>query len=108
MTVFDDYPKYAGKCALSPTLLWEYDLSHFDWWKSRKTVVQRVIERGWMNDFYAALNLYGGIEGIRDIIKEIPYLSDRDVCFVCAVFHLKREELKCYTRIPLREKHLNS
>ena len=51
--------------SISPSLLWEYDLSHFDWWKSRKIVVQRVIERGWLKDFYAAFNLYGGIEGFR-------------------------------------------
>ncbi len=108
MTVFDDYAKHAGECAISPTLLWEYDLSDFDWWKSRKIVVQRVIERGWFNDFYAAINLYGGIDGFREIIKEVPDLSPRDMNFVCTVFGLKKEELRCYTRKLLRNQHLNS
>ena len=60
MTIFDDYKKYKNLCSVSPTLLWEYDLSDFDWWKSRKIVVQRIHERGWLKDFYAALNIYGG------------------------------------------------
>lgn len=107
MTILDDYPKYAGKCEISPSLLWEYDLSTFDWWKSRKIVVQRVIERGWLTDFYAALNMYGGIEGFREIIKEVPYLSPRDMRFVCIVFNLKKEELRCYTRMLSRERLLN-
>lgn len=53
MTIFDDYKKYKNLCSVSPTLLWEYDLSDFDWWKSRKIVVQRILERGWLKDFYA-------------------------------------------------------
>jgi len=108
MTIFDDYKKYASRVSISPSLLWEYDLSNFDWWKSRKIVVQRIIERGWLKDFYAAFNLYGGIEGFREIIKEIPSLSERDMNFVCKAFNLKKEELKCYTRKQLRNQLLNS
>ena len=108
MTIFDDYKNYDGHLSISPTLLWEYDLSHFDWQKSKKIVVQRVIERGWLKDFYAAFNLYGGINGFREIIKEIPSLSARDINFVCIAFNLKKEELKCYTRKLLRDRLLNS
>ena len=70
--------------------------------------VQRIIERGWLKDFYAAFKLYGGIEGFREIIKEVPSLSARDMNFVCVVFDLKKEDLKCYTRKLLRDQHLNS
>ena len=108
MTIFDEYKTYTGEVSISPSLLWEYDLSCFDWWKSRKIVVQRIIERGWLKDFYAAFKLYGGIEGFREIIKEVPSLSPRDMNFVCVVFNLKKEELKCYTRKLLRDRVLNS
>lgn len=106
MTIFDDYKKY-GACSVSPSLLWEYDLSDFDWWKSRKIVVQRILERGWLEDYYAGFNLYGGIEGFREIIKEIPFLSPRDINFACIVFDLKKEDLKCYTRKLLGEQLLD-
>lgn len=107
MAIFDDYKKY-GTCSVSPSLLWEYDLSDFDWWKSRKIVVQRILERGWLEDYYVGFNLYGGIEGFREIIKEIPFLSPRDMNFACIVFDLKKEDLKCYTRKLSRERLLNS
>ena len=107
MAIFDDYKKY-GACSVSPSLFWEYDLSDFDWWKSRKIVVQRILERGWLEDYYTGFNLYGGIEGFREIIKEIPFLSPRDMNFACIVFDLKKEDLKCYTRKLSRERLLNS
>ena len=47
-------------------------------------------------------------EGFREIIKEVPSLSPRDMNFVCVVFNLKKEELKCYTRKLLRDRLLNS
>ncbi len=108
MTIFDTYKDYAGRGSISPSLLWEYDLSNFDWWKSRKIVVQRIIERGWLSDFYAAFNMYGGVEGFREIIKEIPSLSARDLNFVCNAFNLNKEELRCYTRKQLRDQRLSS
>lgn len=107
MTILDDYKDYKGMFTVSPSLLlWEYDLSDFDWWKSRKIVVSRILERGWLQDYFAAFDLYGGIRGFREIIKEIAYLSPRDAEFACLVFGLKREELQCFTRRLLREQRL--
>ena len=94
MTIFDDYIRNKGCCKVSKTLLWDYDLTQFDWQRSRKVVVQRIIERGWLRDYFAAFDLYGGIEGFREIN------------FVCTAFGLKKEELRCYTRRQLRRRHL--
>lgn len=52
--------------------------------------------------------MYGGIEGFREIIKEVATLSKQDMEFVCLVFGLKKEELRCYTRMLRRNQHLNS
>ena len=43
MTIFDDYIRNKGCCKVSKTLLWDYDLTQFDWQRSRKVVVQRII-----------------------------------------------------------------
>lgn len=105
--IFDDW-REKNINSISKSLLWEYDLSNFDWDYMKVIVVQRVIERGWMDDFYGAINKYGGIDNIREIIKDIPVLSEKDMNFVCAIFNLKKEDLRCYTRKQLREKLLNS
>lgn len=101
--LFSDWKDKSDDAKISKTLLWEYDLSRFNWNDMRTLVVQRVIERGRRSDFYAAIKLYGGLDNFRNIIKDIPVLSDIDVAFVCNVFNLKKEELRCYTRKQLRE-----
>lgn len=95
MIIFDRYEQNKGKHRISPALLWEYDLQRFDWHRSRRLVVQRV------EDYFAAFDLYGGIEGFRGILREVATLPERDMNFVCKVFDLKKEELRCYTRRQL-------
>ena len=73
----------------------------------RNEVVQRVLERGRMDDFYAILNLYG-VEGVKAALREIPYMNDKDMNFACVAFDLRKEELKCYTRKQSMPLHWNS
>lgn len=106
---FNDWKEHSEN-TIKPSLLWEYNLEKFDWQKYRGVVVQRVIERGWYSDWYAAINLYGGLENFIEIIKnDVPTLnSAKDLNFVCIGFNLKKEDLKCYRRKQYREKLLNS
>ena len=103
---FEDYLNHKN-AEVRPTLLWEYDLSNFDWQKMRNEVVQRVLERGRMDDFYAILNLYG-LEGVKAALREIPYMNDTDMNFACVAFDLRKEELKCYRRKQSMPLHWNS
>ena len=102
---FDNYKQHKT-ARIRESLLWEYDLSRFDWQAMRLIVVQRLVERGRMEDFYALLNMYG-IEGVRESIKEIPVMSPKDMSFVCSVFDIKKEELKCYLRRQSHPQHWN-
>ena len=97
---FDNY-KLHKKAQVRPSLLWEYEVENFDWDAMRNIVLQRVIERGRLDDFYALINLYG-LNGVKEGIKNIPYLHVKDRAFVCAVFGLKKHELKCYTQKRLQ------
>ena len=103
MVFLDKYK--SGNHSINRSLLWEYDIDNFDWHNSKSIVVQRVIELGTPEDYYAAFDLYGGIEGFREIIKTIPYLNDIDINFVCIFFNLKKEELRCCTKRQLNQKH---
>ena len=90
-------------------LLWDVDWNNFDMQKNKKMVVQRVIEYGLPEDYYAMFKLYGGVSGVRKIIKEIPHFRyPRDISFVCMTFNLKKEDLECYKRKQLREERMNS
>lgn len=103
---FDSYIQHDTK-EINPALLWEYDLSRFDYQSMRTLVVQRVVERGWPNDWYAILNLYG-VEGVKEAIKVIPYLNNKDMNFVSVVFDIPFNEMKCYEKKRSALEHWNS
>ncbi len=95
--VFDDWKeKSCDRDVINSALLWDYDLENFDWLKWKVIVVQRVIERGRPEDFYIAIQKYGGLEAFIQIIKEIPYLNAVDMNYVHKAFNIELNELKCY------------
>jgi len=104
--LFSDFRKHSDS-AIRPSLLWEYDLEHLDFYKMRNVVVQRVLERGRRDDYYAMLNLYG-IEGVREALKEIPYMSEKDMNFACFTFDIKKEDLRCYKSKQSHRQHFCS
>lgn len=91
---FDNYKDHS-QARFNPGLFWEYDLSRFDFGAQTSLVVQRVIERGASEDFYALFNLYG-VETVRDTIKEIPTFSQRDIEFLSNILGIPYTELKAY------------
>ena len=103
---FDDYHLHKD-AKLRKSLLWEVDNSKIDWQEMRDFIVQRVIERGRPDDFYAILNKYS-FEEVREAIKRIPHLNPRDLAFVCTVFHIDKKELKCTTSKRLKNQHWSS
>lgn len=106
---FDGWEKKAPKeVKLRPTLLWDANPDTVDYQRHKELIVQRVIERGNMDDFYFILHTYGGIKGVREIIKRLPKLSPRDEAFVLVNFNLTKDDLICYKERQLRENFLNS
>jgi hypothetical protein len=94
--------------AIPKHLLWDMDLENFDLQKNKKIVVQRVIEDGLPEDYDTVFSLYGGVAGVREIIKQIHHFRyPQDIAFVCVAFNLKKEELECYKRQQLRNQYMN-
>lgn len=102
----NEYEKHPD-AKLNTSLLWEYDLTRFDYQQMRNIVVQRVVERGWPDDWYAILNLYGE-DGVKNAIKEIPYFNDKDMNFVHVAFEIPLTEMKCYERKQSSQTHWES
>ena len=106
--MFKDYLTYP-KQTVSPSILWEYDTKSPSWnWDDMAVIVmQRIIQYGNENDYYAALQLYGGFEKVSKIVKIIPSLSEKDLNWACFLFKINKEDTLCFTRKSLRKKLLN-
>ncbi|MGF7078099.1 DUF6922 domain-containing protein [Mucilaginibacter sp. UYCu711] len=103
---FSNYKNFPN-AVINPSLLWEYNIGKVDYTSMRNIVVQRVVERGWPQDWYAMLNLYG-IDSVKKAIKELPYLNDKDMNFVSQEFDIPLTALKCYTKKQSVQTHWNS
>ena len=65
---------------ISEHLLWEFNLDDFDYLSSRALVIERVIQRGDLDDWRSIYKFYGE-EEIRDVLASSNQLSPRDIGF---------------------------
>ena len=65
---------------INPALLWEYDLDTFNYQKSYKIVIERVLERGNIEEWKEICRLYPK-EKILETIDWSAQLEDRDKQF---------------------------
>jgi hypothetical protein len=61
-------------------LLWEYDVEKFDWERSYKIVIERVIQLGWLEDWKEMYKFYGP-EKILETVEWSKQLDKRDKNF---------------------------
>ena len=107
MKIFTTYKSERGKHQINRGLLWEYKMENFDWQKYRKTVAERVISMGRLSDWYGAVDLYGGIRGVRKIARDEGVdLSPRNLEFMCRALNLEITETRCYKQAQLRKARL--
>ena len=101
--ILSEYKKHKNS-KLNAHLLWDMDLKNFDYINGKKIVVERTVERGDLNDWWAILNMYG-VETVKDEIKNIPMMKKRDMNFVHKFFSIPLEELKSYRNFLIGKKH---
>ncbi|MFM9840300.1 MAG: DUF6922 domain-containing protein [Cyclobacteriaceae bacterium] len=65
---------------INPALLWEYDLDTFNYEKSYKIVIERVLERGNLEEWREMVNLYTK-DQILETIEWSAQLEQRDKDF---------------------------
>lgn len=80
----------------SPHLFWDMKPGSFRLDKNQELIVERVIQRGSRKDFELLLEVYDR-EQISKIIRDIAWLSEKDIAFVHVYFDIPLNEMKCCT-----------
>ena len=83
------------KLKLNPLLFWDCDFSKIDFENNHRFVIERVLERGSMADWFEIKRHYG-MEKIKQAVLTSRYLNRKVLSFCCAVFDLKKENFRCY------------
>jgi hypothetical protein len=80
---------------LNPLLFWDCDYTKIDFEKNYGFVVERVLERGSFDDWFA-IKKYYGIEKIKQAALNARYLSRKVLAFCSTIFDTPQEEFRCY------------
>ena len=80
---------------LTRSLFWDTDVAALDWEQNAPFIVERVLQRGTVEDFRTIIAQYGR-EQLRDIIKNLRYLDNKAIYFAAVYFHIPLNEMRCY------------
>ena len=77
-------------------LFWDIDLSSIDFTKNARFVIQRVIQRGSINDWITIKEFYG-IDLIKREILLIRDLDFKTLNFFSIYFGINKNNFRCFT-----------
>jgi hypothetical protein len=83
------------KPVLSKQAFWDVDMDTIDYEKNAGHVIQKVFDRGTIDDIISILNFYSD-KKIKDALLNARYLMNSTMSFACALFGLKLEDFRCY------------
>lgn len=91
---------------LSKTLFWDTDINKLDFEKHSRHIIERVLMRGKLKDWFE-MKKYYGTERIKSEIQKIRYLDKVTLNFCAKYFNLPKEQFKCYNTEPSIQKLWN-
>jgi len=88
---------------LSKHLFWDIDSNLLEWERSNKTIIERVIERGSIEEWVCIVKVYT-LEGIVNTAKTFRTMSTIDLNFIATISNTPKEEFRCFnTRLLNRQ-----
>jgi len=104
-TIFSSY--VPQKNNFESSLFWEYDKKTFNPSEHKELVVGRVLERGTLNDYFAAFDACGGIDNFKETVKSLKNIDKYSVNFICLTLGINKKDLKCCTQKRLSRRPSN-
>lgn len=80
---------------LSKTLFWDTDIKKIDYERNARHIIERVLQRGMLNDWFE-IKKYYGLDRIKQEILQIRYLDKISLNFCSKYFKISKENFKCY------------
>jgi hypothetical protein len=84
---------------LNSTLFWDIDIATLDYELHSRLIVERVLTRGNLTDWFELLGYYG-LEKIKSEALQIRYLDDLTLHFCSLIFGVPKNQFRCYTQNP--------
>ena len=85
-----------GNPDLRQSLFWDVDYTTIQWNKNFRFVIERVLERGTFDE-WQEIKRYYGLEKIKEAALQARWLDNTTLAFCSAIFHIPKEQFRCYT-----------
>jgi hypothetical protein len=93
-----------AKIELTRSLFWDIEYDRLDFKTHASFIVERVLNRGSIEDFRAIVKYYGK-EQLKEITLKIRYLDKKTLSFCSAFFSEPLENFRCYKQKQLNQTH---
>lgn len=98
------YKMQQGGLQLDRRIFWDVDYDQLDADKRAVFIVERVFERGDVDDVRACRRYYGD-ERLREILTNAKWLSLRTIYLACALFQNELTDYQCYNTALSNPEH---
>jgi hypothetical protein len=85
---------------LNKAYFWDVDITQIDEEKSKRLIIERVINYGNLHEIKLIKEFYG-IKVIRSALCKLNYIDPKTLNFISLLFQVPKSKFKCYTRKQL-------
>ena len=89
---------------LSKHLFWDIDSNLLEWERSKKIIIERVLERGSFEEWLCIVKVYT-LVGIVNTAKTFRTMSPIDLNFIATISNTQKEEFRCFNTRLLTNQH---
>ncbi len=91
---------------LSKHLFWDINVSHIDGQKNKTIIIERVFNRGDINDLQIIIKQYG-IETIKREIVKAGFLDKKTLSWASSFLNIPKIGFRCYKKTQSKQVHWN-
>lgn len=91
---------------LNKAHFWDVDITKMDQEKSKRLIIERIINFGNLHEIKLIREFYG-IKEITSILTNLNYIDPKTLNFVSLLFQVPKSKFKCYTRKQLTHQPWN-
>lgn len=89
---------------LRQTLFWDVDVQTLDFSLHKVSIIERITQRGRLQEFRDLLKFYGR-EEVKNILLKVRYLDKKTLAFCGTIFNISKTEFRCYKLAQSNPEH---
>lgn len=95
---------YDMQLQLRQAFFWDTDVKTIDLQQHKTSVIERIVMRGRLEEFQAAMRYYGK-ETVKKVLLNARYLDKTTLAFCSTIFEIPVTEFRCYKLAQLNPGH---